>query len=109
MHELDAENANAKPSAAEAKEDKTVEDIEAKPANKSLVNVSASATPGSGSEASFVAPEDEDTLTSSDTNFNKTRTPRKLIEDEKRATGRIAWPVWRAYFKVNYKTAHLVV
>ena len=26
------------------------------------------------------------------------KVPRKLVEDEKRATGRIAWPVWKKYF-----------
>jgi hypothetical protein len=28
----------------------------------------------------------------------KHKAPRKLVEDEKRATGRIAWDVWRTYF-----------
>ena len=35
--------------------------------------------------------------TLNDVEPTKQKTPRKLVEDEKRATGRIAWPVWKTY------------
>lgn len=56
------------------------------------------------SETSSIAPEDELTLagsSESDSDAKKAKAPRKLIEDEKRATGRIAWAVWRTYFTVS--------
>jgi hypothetical protein len=56
------------------------------------------------SETSSIAPEDELTLagsSDSDSDAKKAKAPRKLIEDEKRATGRIAWAVWRTYFTVS--------
>ena len=99
MAELDAEDATNK---ATEPEEKTVEETEIKPANRSLSNLNVTSTPGSVSETSSIAPEDGDTLNSSDSDMKKVRTPRKLIEDEKRAKGRIAWPVWRAYFTVSH-------
>ncbi|OCF33530.1 ATP-binding cassette transporter [Kwoniella heveanensis BCC8398] len=64
-----------------------------KPAHKSVVSLSAEASEPN-SETSSIAP-DESTLANSE---EVKRTPRKLIEDEKRARGRIAWAVWKTYF-----------
>ncbi|WVF68276.1 hypothetical protein IAT40_003041 [Kwoniella sp. CBS 6097] len=63
-----------------------------KPAHKSLVSLSAEASEPN-SETSSIAP-DETTLANSEIK----KTPRKLIEDEKRERGRIAWVVWKTYF-----------
>ena len=60
--------------------------------NKSLVSLVETETEPN-SEATSIA---ESTL--NDDEPNKQKTPRKLVEDEKRATGRIAWPVWKTYF-----------
>lgn len=81
------------------------EAIKAKPANKSIVDLQDSAAGEDGSnpssETSSLAPEDEATLTSSMPDV-KSKPPRKLIEDERRATGRISWDVWRTYLSVSF-------
>ena len=59
------------------------------------------------SETSSIAPDDEDTLAAS-TPEVKHKAPRKLIEDEKRARGRIAWSVWTTYFQVSTPVLHLL-
>ena len=101
MAELEIEDFKAKEvDETEARKEKLVED--GKLANKSLVNVVAAMTSEPSSETSSIAPEDEATLMSSDPDLKKIRTPRKLMEDEKRAKGRIAWPVWRTYFTVGH-------
>jgi hypothetical protein len=72
-------------------DEKTVEEaIDEKVQHKSVVSLSgASADPDS--ETSSL---DENTLISDDV---KVKAPRKLIEDEKRAKGRIARDVWTTY------------
>ena len=102
MAELDAEDLAEKPAEVKQKEDKTIEDSVAKPRNKSLADLSGVVANDPESETSSIAPEDEITLTGSGENGKKTKVPRKLMEDEKRAHGRIAWPVWRTYFSVSY-------
>ncbi|WVR08055.1 hypothetical protein IAU60_005101 [Kwoniella sp. DSM 27419] len=93
MNKLDEED---KP-----KEEKPVEEAEVKPAHKSVVSLSAAAGGSEpGSETSSIAPDDEATLTNSASDI-KHKTPRKLIEDEKRARGRIAWNVWKTYFGIS--------
>ena len=96
MDELDAEEAAPK----NVEEVEKVEDTppRVKPSHKSVTSlVGISQDPDS--ETSSLAPDDEETLNNSQEELKKQRTPRKLIEDEKRATGRIAWPVWRLYFR----------
>lgn len=75
----------------------------AKPANKSLINLQDEAGDDGlvGSETSSLAPEDEATLTSSTPEL-KSKPPRKLIEDERRATGRISLDVWKTYITVSF-------
>jgi hypothetical protein len=110
MDELDAEDVQ-KAAEKEKVEEDTIEEREKdqspqKAINKGLVSVSgakatsASGTPRSGmsSETSSIAPDDEITLINTET---QRKVPRKLIEDEQRAKGRIAWPVWKAYFGVS--------
>ena len=75
-------------------------DISIKPSNKSLVSL-ITTDQDPDSETSSLAPDDEDTLVSSDNEMKKQRKPRKLMEDEKRAKGRIARVVWLTYFKVS--------
>ena len=71
-----------------------------KPSNKSLASlITTDQEPDS--ETSSLAPDDEDTLVSSENEVKKQRKPRKLMEDEKRAKGRIARAVWLTYFKVS--------
>lgn len=102
MQELEAEdNANAK-NAASPTVDKKENPIEqmAKPTHKSVASLSGAGeaqTSEPGSETSSIAPEDEMTVTSSTPDL-KQKAPRKLVEDEKRATGRVAWSVWKLYF-----------
>ncbi|WVQ95827.1 hypothetical protein IAU59_002926 [Kwoniella sp. CBS 9459] len=65
-----------------------------KPTHKSVASLSAEASESEpNSETSSIAP-DETTLANSEVK----KAPRKLIEDEKRARGRIAWAVWKTYF-----------
>jgi hypothetical protein len=114
MDELEQEDVKAKPTQVESKEEETIEEGEkdkeentAKPINKSLVNLSHATTESessaASSETSSLAPEDELTLNNSEEELKKSKEhkPRKLIEDEQRAKGRIAWPVWRLYFTVS--------
>jgi ABC-type multidrug transport system fused ATPase/permease subunit len=103
MNELDAEDAEAKLTTGETLEEKTVEQNiaeakgeskeikEIKAMHKSVVSLSSAAEPDS--ETSSLAPLDSGTVTPI-----KTKAPRKLIEDEKRVRGRIAWSVWVTYF-----------
>jgi hypothetical protein len=120
MKELDNED-QQKPTEGEQKEETTIEQREAetspsrKPVNKSLITLageesqgSGTSTPGTSSETSSIAPEDEVTLRDSEEldakkqkDKKEGKTPRKLIEDEQRAKGRIAWPVWKTYFGVS--------
>lgn len=87
-------------------EEKTMAQVAMKapaPKNKSLINLSqAQEASETGSETSSIAPDgdDEGTLTSSTPEL-KSKPPRKLIEDERRATGRISLAVWRTYFSVR--------
>jgi hypothetical protein len=101
MFELDAEETKTKSDEPNKHEENSVEEVAVKPNHKSVISLSGAANSEPASETSSIAPEGEDTLTSSDAVLIKARTPRKLIEDEKRAKGRIAWPVWRAYFIVS--------
>ena len=121
MDELDNED-QQKPTEGEQKEEETIEQREAetsptrRPLNKSLINLagddahaSGTSTPGTSSETSSIAPEDEDTLRDSEEldvkkqkEKKEGKAPRKLIEDEQRAKGRIAWPVWKTYFTVSF-------
>jgi ATPase subunit of ABC transporter with duplicated ATPase domains len=101
MDELDAED--VKPQKEAEKLEKTVEEAAMKATHKSVVSLSGvAAASGSepDSETSSLAPEDEVTLSSSTAEL-KSKPPRKLIEDEKRATGRIAKEVWATYFSVS--------
>jgi len=114
MNELDTEDVQ-KPAEKEKIEEDTIEKREKdqpshKAVNKGLVLLGSSdvgstvvGTPQSGmsSETSSIAPGDEATLFNSEENTQKKKAPRKLIEDEQRAKGRIAWPVWKAYFGVS--------
>ncbi|GMK55034.1 hypothetical protein CspeluHIS016_0200900 [Cutaneotrichosporon spelunceum] len=105
MTELEAEDPESQPTAAEAAEEETVERIIAdakKPAHKLLESISGELhVPGSepGSETSTIAPTEEDTTFDASTDaLVPQKAPRKLIEDEKRVRGRIAWSVWKTYF-----------
>ncbi|KAL7425146.1 hypothetical protein Q5752_000834 [Cryptotrichosporon argae] len=108
MNELDQEDAQARRTEGEAKEERTIEEsTKTKPAHKSVTHLvhaaAASSASEPNSETSSLAPTDEDaTLAASEASqadsVAKQKAPRKLIEDEKRARGRIAWPVWKTYF-----------
>ncbi|WWD04597.1 hypothetical protein V865_002668 [Kwoniella europaea PYCC6329] len=97
MAKLDEEDLKAKPTEGEAKEEKLVDETALKPAHKSVLSLSGVTGSDPGSETSSLAPEDETTLANSTVDV-KPKVPRKLIEDEKRARGRIAWSVWKTYF-----------
>lgn len=77
------------------------ETMKPKPANKSLIELQeGEADEGLiSSETSSIAPDDEATLSSSTPDV-KNKPPRKLIEDERRATGRISSDVWKTYLTV---------
>lgn len=111
MKELDAEDPESHPTAGETAEEKTVEENIAdmkhkKPTHKNLQSISGELATESamssepGSETSSIAPTDEEdqTLAASTQSLVKQKAPRKLIEDEKRVRGRIAWPVWKLFF-----------
>lgn len=103
MKELDADDPEAKPTAEEKAEEKTIEELKSKPQHKSVVSLSGVETPDMASETSSIAAtDDEETAVASATSTTelvKVRTPRKLIEDERRVRGRIARDVWFTYFK----------
>jgi hypothetical protein len=94
MAELDEKTKNEPGSPIE---EKTI-DKAMKPINKSLINLDKATEPDS--ETSSLAPDDDETLANS-TPEMKTKAPRKLIEDERRATGRISKAVWMTYFRVS--------
>jgi len=94
MAELDEKTKNEPESPVE---EKTI-DKAMKPVNKSLINLDKAIEPDS--ETSSLAPDDDDTLANSTTEL-KVKAPRKLIEDERRATGRISTAVWMTYFRVS--------
>ena len=96
MSELDKED--AKSPTVEKKEEQALED-KFKPGHKSIISLSQAGMSEPNSETSSIAPEDETLVSSGDSTHSDTKqkAPRKLIEDEKRATGRIAWPVWKLY------------
>ncbi|KIR78450.1 ATP-binding cassette transporter [Cryptococcus gattii EJB2] len=98
--ELDEEDAQARPTDSEQKEEKTIEENSVKPANKSVLNLSSACAESTApdSETSSLAPEDDEVVNG--TLGDKQKTPRKLIEDEKRARGRITWAVWKTYFNI---------
>jgi len=98
MAELDENTKNDPESPIE---EKTI-DKAMKPVNKSLVNLDKAAEPDS--ETSSLAPDDDEGTFTSSTPELKSKPPRKLIEDERRATGRISWAVWRTYFIVSRDT-----
>nr|XP_019043546.1 ATP-binding cassette transporter [Kwoniella bestiolae CBS 10118]OCF22476.1 ATP-binding cassette transporter [Kwoniella bestiolae CBS 10118] len=101
MAKLDEEDIKAKPTEGETKEEKLVEDNAPQAGHKNVVSLSGVVGSDPGSETSSLAPEDETTLVNSTVDV-KPKTPRKLIEDEKRARGRIAWSVWKTYFGVRF-------
>lgn len=107
MNELEKDDAPKVPEQESTKAGEESEQIQfaQKALNKGLVSLSADAstTPRSGmsSETSSIAPEDETTLSNSGDDAKNKKAPRKLIEDEQRARGRIAWSVWKAYFGVS--------
>ncbi|ODO00841.1 ATP-binding cassette transporter [Cryptococcus wingfieldii CBS 7118] len=99
LEELEDEDSQAKFTEAEQQERSAVEEAALKPAHKSVVSLSGTGNPSEPtSETSSLAPEDEVTLVGS-AQETKSKPPRKLIEDEKRARGRIAADVWKTYFK----------
>jgi len=94
MAELDEKTKNEPESPIE---EKTI-DKAMKPINKSLINLDKAIEPDS--ETSSLAPDDDETLANSTPEL-KEKVPRKLIEDERRATGRISMAVWMTYFRVS--------
>jgi hypothetical protein len=100
MAELDDETKNEPESPIK---EKSIEQAALKaPTNKSLINLTQEASASdTGSETSSIAPDDDEgTLVASTLDLKKA--PRKLIEDEKRSTGRISWDVWMTYFGVSH-------
>jgi hypothetical protein len=94
MAELDEKIKNEPESPVEEKAiDKAM-----KPVNKSLINLDKAIEPDS--ETSSLAPDDDETLANSTPEL-KVKVPRKLMEDERRATGRISTAVWMTYFRVS--------
>jgi hypothetical protein len=104
MAELDE---NTKPDPEDSPiEEKTFAQVAMKappPKNKSLINLSQAqdaSEPGSETSSIDGDRDDEGILTSSTLEL-KSKPPRKLIEDERRATGRISLAVWKTYFSVS--------
>lgn len=95
MAELDAEDPEAQPTAGEKAEEKTIEELPALK-HKSVASLSGAAASASepNSETSSITDVTEDSTPAA-----PVKTPRKLIEDEKRVRGRIAWSVWQLYFR----------
>jgi len=95
MAELDEKTKNEPESPVE---EKTI-DKAMKPVNKSLINLDKAIEPDS--ETSSLAPDDDETLANSTPELKVKKVPRKLMEDERRATGRISTAVWMTYFRVS--------
>ena len=90
MEELDADENNKSPTV-----EKTVEEtMGQKPVNKAHASVMGQIASEPDSESSTLAGDEIEVEV-------KSKPPRKLMEDEKRAKGRIAWEIWTTYFKVS--------
>lgn len=103
MAQLDEKNEhNAEESPVDNKTMTEGLSVDSPPKNKSLVDLQHSS--GVSSETSSITgdgSEDAAATLSGSTLELKRKTPRKLIEDERRATGRISWDVWRTYLVVS--------
>ncbi|KAK4686614.1 hypothetical protein P7C73_g3512, partial [Tremellales sp. Uapishka_1] len=100
MGELDAEE-KTKEEKEDEREEKAIEELaKSKPGHKSIVSIANTDASGSNSETSSLASGDEEETATESVDDVKAKAPRKLIEDEKRARGRIAWAVWKTYFGV---------
>lgn len=104
MAELDENTKNEPESPIEGKS--LAQATKKAPINKSLVNITQEASEP-GSETSSLAPDDEEGTLVSSTADLRSKAPRKLIEDERRATGRISWAVWKTYFNVSRPSTSL--
>lgn len=100
MAELDEPENGRGPDESPIEEKTHSESMKPRLANKSLVELQEGEDDGLlSSETSSIAPDDEATLISSTPDL-KNKPPRKLIEDERRATGRISAEVWKTYLTV---------
>ncbi len=98
IEDIEQKNKDANDPDAHVVED-TQKLIDNKAVNKHLA-VGEKSEPGS--ETSSITETDDTIVPSLEASQEpevKKKAPRKLIEDEKRATGRIAWSVWKTYLK----------
>lgn len=102
MAELDEPEKGRGPADSPVEEKSQDAAMKPRPANKSLIELQEGEADDGllSSETSSLAAEDEMTLTSSTPDL-KSKPPRKLIEDERRATGRISGAVWKTYLNVS--------
>ena len=101
MAELDEPEKGRGPEDSPIEEKTHADSMKPKLANKSLIELQEGEADDGliSSETSSIAPDDEATLSSSTPDL-KNKPPRKLIEDERRATGRISSDVWKTYITV---------
>ena len=90
MTELDAED--FRPAKVETED----EDDAVEPGNEKVANLTDGSAAGRETDLTPSDPMDPSNCAE-----GANKTPRKLIEDEKREHGRIAWPVWRTYLTVR--------
>ena len=83
----------------------TVEDLRACGTLSSVTSLDReSAGPTSAGTAHGAGLDDADKATASDLR----RRPRILVEEERRAIGRIKWPIYKTYLKASFSTLSLL-
>jgi hypothetical protein len=97
MEDMDPENEADQP----ALEHDRKENFDIKATNRHLLlggeaSEPASETTSLAESLTVINEEEEKKETSTPV---ERRVPRKLVEEERRATGRISWPVWKSYFQ----------
>ena len=89
---VQSEQVDAEAPKEESQEEKVIEDLPSKVAS-SAASVNEDTSPNSETESTLAASSEADTKA-----VEKKKTPRKLIEEEKRAVGRIGREIWKTYF-----------
>lgn len=87
----------------DAEEEKVIEDFSSNSSSSSIGSPSDETAPVSEASSTIAAPSEADTKT------NEKKSPRKLIEEEKRAVGRIGMEIWKSYFSAVGGTGYWVI
>jgi hypothetical protein len=107
--QMDEENANDPESPVEEKSEALSVLPAAQLQSKGLSHLQQPSEANSETSSIITSGDEDDQNILSASALEVKRTgPRKLIEDERRATGRISWPVWRMYLDVSLDSLRFV-